>query len=480
MRFLKSALLLICLSSSAVLSSSSSTANPPFSDQELSKIVGYFLDNFNIGGLGGIAAGTSRINPKYFYHWSRDAAISMNIMADVVSDQQAIDLFQHYKDFEYGILQGKLKNCNHGVDIRGDPKFNLDGSCFNDSWTRPQNDAAGLRAIAMIRYASILTKVGKKDQVLNNLYIFDATKPSIKSDLNYAAQIWNQVTGDPWEEVKGQCLFQKLASRKALIEGAVLADSLGDHSAASQYRSVVKLIESDITMNHWNQSSKILMEVPFIRELDSATHLAILYGDTSDGFLSSSSDRVQSSVAVLINSFKNYYPINIKDSSANVPGVLVGRYLYDVYSGGNPHQPDGANPWILCSASLSDVFYRAAKSYLAQGTIQITSLNLEFWNVAIDLSNSNGFNSGLSVHAGDKISSSDPRFSKAISVLIQSGDSILNRIRYHIFGNDFHMTEQINKDSGFAQGSNDLTWSYGTVISAMQSRSSALSGITLE
>ena len=37
------------------------------------------------------------------------------------------------------------------------------------------------------------------------------------------------------------------------------------------------------------------------------------------------------------------------------------------------------------------------------------------------------------------------------------------------------MTEQINKDSGAPQGARDLTWSYGTVLGALGSRTTLVS-----
>ena len=38
----------------------------------------------------------------------------------------------------------------------------------------------------------------------------------------------------------------------------------------------------------------------------------------------------------------------------------------------------------------------------------------------------------------------------------------------------FKVDEQINKDTGLAQGARDLTWSYGTVIGAMKARADLL------
>jgi len=54
--------------------------------------------------------------------------------------------------------------------------------------------------------------------------------------------------------------------------------------------------------------------------------------------------------------------------------------------------------------------------------------------------------------------------------LIQTGDDFLARVKYHIVGNNYHLSEEINLNTGYEQGANDLTWSYGTVISAMNAR----------
>jgi hypothetical protein len=55
-----------------------------------------------------------------------------------------------------------------------------------------------------------------------------------------------------------------------------------------------------------------------------------------DQFLDPSTAEAQSSIAVLVDSFANYttFSINAADSAAGIPGLLVGRYLYDSYNGG--------------------------------------------------------------------------------------------------------------------------------------------------
>jgi len=54
--------------------------------------------------------------------------------------------------------------------------------------------------------------------------------------------------------------------------------------------------------------------------------------------------------------------------------------------------------------------------------------------------------------------------------LMQTGDDFLARVKYHIVGGNYHLSEELNLNTGFETGANDLTWSYGTVISAMNAR----------
>ena len=86
--------------------------------------------------------------------------------------------------------------------------------------------------------------------------------PGAKYDLEYVAHIWAEDTFDPWEEVKSQIFFVKMCIRRALLEGASLADALSDGGAAEYYRSVARDIESNIDELHWNEEKKIVMEIP--------------------------------------------------------------------------------------------------------------------------------------------------------------------------------------------------------------------------
>ena len=49
----------------------------PFSPSEMDTMLGYFGDNLDVKGDGGVAASPTTVNPDYYYHWQRDGAISM-------------------------------------------------------------------------------------------------------------------------------------------------------------------------------------------------------------------------------------------------------------------------------------------------------------------------------------------------------------------------------------------------------------------
>jgi hypothetical protein len=162
----------------------------------------------------------------------------------------------------------------------------------------------------------------------------------------------------------------------------------------------------------------------------------VLYGHLNDGFLDPGTEEVQSSVSVLISSFQSYSPftINPTDDAAGIPGLLVGRYLNDVYNGGNSSQPGGGNPWILCTASLAEIFYRAAQIHAERGSIAITPLNQRFFQQAFNLSafgrHDGGYETGVldedlmaSIVPGNTISAANDRklFQSYMNMLTLTG-----------------------------------------------------------
>lgn len=103
---------------------------------------------------------------------------------------------------------------------------------------------------------------------------------------------------------------------------------------------------------------------------------------------------------------------------------------------------------MLSTAALASVFYRAAAHVLKNGTP--SSQALAVWKSAI---NSPG---ALPTSA-----------SALAQVFAAQGDGVLLRLRRHVQGNDFHLDEQIDRNTGYQISASDLTWSYAEVLNAM-------------
>jgi len=133
---------------------------------------------------------------------------------------------------------------------------------------------------------------------------------------------WSDDSGDPWEEIKAQVFFVKHTMRHACILGSQLALVFKDSDFAATLNATARSIESNINNVHWSDAKGYIMEIPNQRELDSAVHLAFLYGDSGDGFYTPGSPRAQSSVGKFMAAFSpSAYPtfsINAKDDAAKV------------------------------------------------------------------------------------------------------------------------------------------------------------------
>jgi pectin methylesterase-like acyl-CoA thioesterase len=119
-----------------------------------------------------------------------------------------------------------------------------------------------------------------------------------------------------------------------------------------------------------------------------------------------------------------------------VPGLLVGRYLNDVYNGGNPQQPPQGNPWVLCSAALGEFYYRAGIDHVTQGSIAFSDANAQFFTQAMSLASFRSIENAwdlsslaLALRSNQVVTASSQPFAAAMRVLLAAGDAILLRVK---------------------------------------------------
>ncbi len=125
-----------------------------------------------------------------------------------------------------------------------------------------------------------------------------------------------------------------------------------------------------------------------------------------------------------------------------MPGVLYGRYPGDTYAGGNP--------WVLTTAALAQLFYRAAAYTLDHALPDAATANM--WAAAL------GVDSLPSDRAGQA------------ALFLRAGDSVMLRLREHVKADGGHLDEQLDRSTGVQCSAEDLTWSYAEVLNAMAKR----------
>lgn len=380
--------------------------------------------NRNDISAGVVIASPSTNSPNYFYHWVRDAGLTMMEITSLyglpmrVEEKQTLERqIRHWIQFETQNQNIALQN-----STLGEPIFTVRGAIYPYPWGRPQNDGPAIRALAMLNYTDSLIKENRANE-LSQFYRAEMPANSvIKRDLEYVAHHWNDQGFDLWEEVKGLHFFSRMAQQAALIRGAKLAERMNDSGAAGYYRSVAATIRKTI-YEHINQGLGYI--VPTLSQTDGWRHktsqldvsilLASLYFSTDDGFFGPEDQWVKATAEKLENAFVKIYAIN----SNMTLGPAIGRYPEDVYNGAGSGE---GNPWFLATAAYAEFYCRLAGKMTAQKDVIKTK-------------------------------------EKALSYF--------NRIIYHTAPNG-HMSEQFNRHNGYNQGAFDLTWGYVSYIRAFR------------
>ena len=463
-----------CSRSFPVIDSKHCSTNATFEswiNSEKSASIQGLLMNVSPEGVtrGVVTASPSRSDPDYFFHWVRDASLVMSAVIDLYEDSLSASRKREYErlleDFvDFSRKNQLTQNLSGGL---GEPKFNVDGTAYSLEWGRPQNDGPALRALTLIRFARIRLAQGAIDWVRVRLY--DGLIPThsvIKSDLEFISHHWREHSFDVWEEVKGQHFYTQMVQRRALLEGAALADDLKDFQAAKWYRKQAQALEAQI-LKYWDDSRKYIQVTrddsggisTKVSGLDVAVILGCLHGYANDDFFSFSDDRVISTADVLRQAFDQLYTIN-RDSSL---GTAIGRYPEDVYDGHSVGVNAG-NPWVLATLGYAELYSRIAQDFFRRNQIRVTTLNLPFFQ-SLD-----GIQSlGVSLRVGIVFKKGGGIFETLLTLIQKNAHHYLKRVQYHspLSGS---LSEQMNRNTGFMQGARDLAWSYASFLTAIQER----------
>jgi glucoamylase len=406
-------------------------------------------------------------NKAYYYHWVRDAGLVMKTVAQLYTSspdpQEKAQYYGMMKDYVHFARKNQLTPNPSNERGIGEPKFNMDGSAFTESWGRPQDDGPAIRVISLVAFAQQLANSHSPEdrQLLGEI------RDIIKDDLNYLVKYWNQTSYDLWEEVKGHHFHTRMVQRRAFMEGPKVLPS--SDSLVMDCDQARKAIEPQIR-GHWRPEKRILVVTSDCDKcldyktsgLDTGVVLGVLQADIGDGFFSPTDDQVLSTVELIQQRFRQIYPSN---QNAPIAGVDIGRYPEDRYAGSGNVCPAEGNPWVLGTLAFAELYYRTAAELQNKKELEINSINIPFYRSVLE-----GTPFQSKVVEGTKLSAQDDMFAAVISSLVKKGDDFVARVKYHA-NPDGSLNEQCNRDNGFMCSVEDLTWNYAAFLETAWARS---------
>ncbi|RCK55511.1 Glucoamylase GLA1 [Candida viswanathii] len=437
---------------------------------------------------GVIIASPSKADPDYYYQWTRDAAITLNLVTEQVYKNprniSLVNLIESY--IENTLVLQKIPNRSGSVESYenlGEPKFEVNLTNFDENWGRPQRDGPALRAISIMNYLNVLHEynipVLKESTLHNASFIY---YEAIKPDLIYSIKYWNQKGFDLWEEIYDYHFFTSLVQLKSLKMGLKYAQYFSDsQSFQNELTDAITKLSDFIAHDSGfiNPFKPYVVSGPSIYHtgrrngLDIATVLASLYthedNDTSVPY-DIDNGYILTTLSSLVSDMKFRYPINFQD---NFLGVALGRYPEDVYDG--YHQTEG-NPWFISTATASEFIYRFIYNLRTnKKDIVINNSNIDFFKPFLPLDSTESTDDGGNQDDLDEliIRYNTKSYTMMLDKMFNYADGFLKVVQKHV-GLNGELSEQFNKVNGYMQGATKLTWSYGAVHQAIIARKKLL------
>jgi len=466
----------------------------PFSREDMEIVIQHLLDNIStkshpltrvekdsvlpaIPGavIAAPAMPDNKFSQSYYFHWVRDGALSISSVVDCYLHCENKEKKAYYLgilvDYIGFVEKIQSQPWLNQIDILGDPKFNVDGTVWTESWGRPQIGGAAAQALTLLRIATIFLDEGIYEDLVAKIY---NENPSslMKANLEYCARNWASKSFSMWEELYGDHFSIRFIQRGALLKGAAFAEKMNDLQAAQYYKEVAGHLDS-LLETHWKEHLGYYFETLDAENklgggIDMSVLMTLFYSRHNDplDLFSLTSARVLSTAFYVRRAFETLYQINvINHAIGDGRGPLIGRYETDIYDG---NQSIYGNPWFLCSNLLAAVYYAIAKQLLKGRKVKLTFVTQQFFHQVAPL---------VQFEIDEVLSSKHASFEALIQSLIQQGDAILRSVKKHcITYNDtpLHMSEQIDRASGEQVSARDLSWSYASLLSAIYERDKVL------
>jgi len=408
--------------------------DPGFTDEYYNIMYENYLANLNIDGSGAVVAAPDQSTPggSYYYHWMRDAGLSIKAWLDI-NDNDYATVKPVLDAYAGWVKKVQHKSDPNDIDVRIEPKFEIpSGDPYTGGWCRPQTDGPALRGMAMSKWGMILANTGQGDPE----EIWDI----VSYDMEWVEGGWEQTGCDLWEEVRSDDFyFNRMAYVYSLNVAADFGEMIGKDGSA--YRALADEIKA-ATKPHFKDG--------FIYESTNRPYDgAVIHSIATFGqyLYPPESEETAATISVITRAFCQEYPVNQEEMGAGEVGILIGRYPGDSYAGGNP--------WQLLTAVLAEVFYLGGQATYRdvqkRGDYTLNKESNKEWMKLLKL----------------KEGSSASHLAAA---QVAAGDAVMTRLFAHVQDADGRVDEQIDKHTGKQASAEGLTWSYANILHALHVR----------
>jgi len=135
-------------------------SGPGFTDAFYDTMMANYRANLNVEGCGAVVAAPDGNTPggSYYFHWMRDAGLSIKAWLDV-NDNSHDAVSEVLEAYAGWVAKVQQKDDPNGIDVRVEPKFTIpDGNPYTGGWCRPQTDGPALRAMALSKWGQLMVK----------------------------------------------------------------------------------------------------------------------------------------------------------------------------------------------------------------------------------------------------------------------------------------------------------------------------------
>jgi glucoamylase len=406
-------------------------------------------------------------DPDYFFHWFRDSAIIIDALgaalAEGLGDRTSIERLREFVDFNRALrkLDGReFVRRRHfrekvqpsfqqyvrpdeeikavfGGAVLGEARVNPDGTLDFTRWARPQNDGPALQVLALTRWRDAHPDLDE--------HLRAAMFEIVIGDLDFIRSRATERSFDIWEEESGYHYYTQLVQAEALACGAEWLAEMGDWTRARSCRSVADALAPSLdrywstTDGYYRSRTGVAGGAPE-RALDIAVILGVLHAGRAEGAHSVLDPKAQATLTALEDLFAAEYPINVRSPLER--GPAMGRYVTDLYYGGNP--------WYLATLAAAEFYFKLASALLLGVQLAETSENARFRE-----------------RLGGE--------SRA-KAAFERGDAFMRTVRAYT-PRSGALSEQFDRTTGAQTSAKHLAWSYAAFITAAACRRRAVPAI---